>query len=808
MLPTDPEPGMIREPLARSFSVRSGLKSVVILLVPYANHRSFTQTLVVLCTSVACLALSLTSSAQAPAARVITAIEYRGVQPADEALARGLAGVRAGAALDTAALDGAVTRLLRSGRFLGARYRLEEEPGGVRVVFDLSPRRLVTAIRFEGNEEIREAQLRKNITPKVGSPRDRVAVEEGRDALIAMYHAEGYRQANVTYDAELLERTGELVYTISEGEQVWIRQVVFEGNDSFNDRTLGTKIESKKKFWIFRSGAFDEDRAEGDLIRLRTYYRDEGFLDVRVRRRLEPIPDGKGFALLFTINEGARYAIEAIEVRGHRSLTEAELLGMISSRPGEIVKRAKVDADATAIRTLYGELGYIYVVVRAVQVFSSTPGFVRIIIDIDEGEQFRVGRVVVRGNARTRDKVVRRALNLYPPDDLFDLTEVNEARRRLMNTQIFSSARIYPVGDAPGVRDVIIDVEEADKAGDFIFGAGVTSNSGLIGNIVLDMKNFDLTDKPRTWSELLRLRSFFGGGQRFRIELQPGTLVSRYRLDFSEPYFMDKPIRFDLNAYLFRRFRDDWDERRGGSAVSFGKRFERGTFRGWTGEIAFRAEEVSVGSLALGVPRELLDIEGSNLETSIKVSLARDRTDNRHVPTAGDRFRLSYEQFGIVGGEEIYAKARAGYNWFTTLSTDHRGRKRVLQLRVEGGAISGDAPVYNRFFAGGTGSIRGFDFRGVGEHRGLTKTNIGGDFMLLSGAEYTFPLIGDSVRGLVFLDTGLVGSGPLRASIGFGARLTLNLFGPVPLEFSIATPLSSDREDDERAFSFQIGAIF
>ena len=129
-------------------------------------------------------------------------------------------------------------------------------------------------------------------------------------------------------------------------------------------------------------------------------------------------------------------------------------------------------------------------------------------------------------------------------------------------------------------------------------------------------------------------------------------------------------------------------------------------------------------------------------------------------------------------------------------------------LRVEGGAISGDAPVYNRFFAGGTGSIRGFDFRGVGEHRGLTKTNIGGDFMLLSGAEYTFPLIGDSVRGLVFLDTGLVGSGPLRASIGFGARLTLNLFGPVPLEFSIATPLSSDREDDERAFSFQIGAIF
>ncbi|MCH7873548.1 MAG: BamA/TamA family outer membrane protein, partial [Planctomycetes bacterium] len=678
------------------------------------------------------------------------------MHPADEALARGLVGVRVGTALDTAALDGAVTRLLRSGRFLGARYRLEEERGGVRVVFDLSPRLWVTTIRFEGNEEIREAQLRKRITQKPGSPRDRVAVEEGRDALIAMYHAEGYRQANVTYDAELLERTGELVYRVSEGEQVRIRRVAFEGNDSIDAGTLKRRIESKKAFWIFRSGAFDEDRAEGDVIRLRSYYRDEGFLDVRVRRRLDPNPDGKGFALLFTINEGVRYVIEAIEVRGNRSLSEAELLGMISSRVGEVVKRAKVDTDATAIRTLYGELGYIYVAVRAVQVFSNTPGFVRIIIDIDEGEQFRVGRVVVRGNARTRDKVVRRALNLYPPDDLFDMTEVNEARRRLMSTQIFSSVRVYPVGDAPGVRDIIIDVEEADKAGDFIFGAGVTSNNGLIGNIVLDMKNFDLADKPRTWSELLRLRSFFGGGQRLRIELQPGTLVSRYRLDFTEPYFMEKPIRFDFNAYLFRRFRDDYDERRGGTAISFGKRFERGTLRSWTGEIAFRAEEVSIGSLDFGVPQALLDVEGSNLETSIKVAIARDRTDNRHVPTAGDRLRLSYEQFGIFGGDEIYAKARADYTWFNTLSTDHRGRKRVLQLHVGGGAITGDAPVYNRFFAGGTGSIRGFDFRGVGEHKGLAKTNIGGDFMLLSGAEYSFPLIGDSVRGLVFLDTGIV----------------------------------------------------
>ena len=601
---------------------------------------------------------------------------------------------------------------------------------------------------------------------------------------------------------ELRERTGATTITHR------IRRIAFEGNESFDDRELLGHIESKKKFWFIRSGVFEEERVNGDLMRLRMFYGDQGFLDARARYRVEPNVEGKDQALVFTIDEGTRYSIEAIEFRGNREFTHEELEIMTSSRADETINPRRVDADVSAIRTRYGELGYLYVAVRAIQVFSNTPGLVIITIEIDEGEQFRVGRVVVRGNTRTRDKVVRRALNLYPPDDLFDLTEVTEARRKLMNMQVFSSARIFPVGDAAGVRDVIIDVVEAEKSGDFIFGAGVTSNSGLVGNIVLDMKNFDLSDKPRTWSELLKLQAFFGGGQHFRLELQPGTVVSRFRLDFTEPYWYDKPIRLDVSAYLFSRGRDGYDERRGGAAVSFGKRFERGLLRGWSGELAFRVESVSVRNVDLFTAKEIRVNEGSNLETSIKGSLVLDRTDNRLVPTRGDRLRLSYEQFGAFGGDEFYGRLRASYVRLKTLSTDLRGRKHVLQLRADGGVILGDSPVYNRFFAGGTGSIRGFEFRGVGERNGLDETNIGADFMLLAGAEYSFPLIGNRVRGLVFLDSGVVGSGPVRAAIGVGARLTLELLGPVPLEFTISVPISSDEEDETRAFSFQIGKIF
>jgi len=116
--------------------------------------------------------------------------------------------------------------------------------------------------------------------------------------------------------------------------------------------------------------------------------------------------------------------------------------------------------------------------------------------------------------------------------------------------------------------------------------------------------------------------------------------------------------------------------------------------------------------------------------------------------------------------------------------------------------------VIETFYAGGTGSLRGFEFRGVGEHDGIDENNIGGDFLVLLGAEYTFPLIGDNVRGHVFLDTGTVGSGSYRAAVGAGIRLTINVLGPVPLEFNLAMPVSSDDDDDEQVFSFLIGTLF
>lgn len=744
-------------------------------------------------------------AAQDPPSPTVARVEFTGLDGTSVDLVRRVARVRPGDPLDASVLDAAVTRLLQTGRFLSVRYELDETADGVAVTFHLDPRATVTALRFEGNEKYSDAELGLRVGVKVGKPVERFELRDGRESILSLYRQAGYANVTVTVDRQQADKTGEVVYTIDEGLRLRIRKILVEGNKAFDDRTLKKQIETRKAFWIIRTGAFDEDRAGADALRIQSFYRDQGFLDARAGFRTQAAPNQQDLTVIFTVEEGTRYRIEDIQFRGHAALTAETLLELIRSRVGGVVKRPEVDRDVRSIRVRYGELGYIDATVRGVRVFSDEPGLVRITIQINEGLRVRVGRVVVRGNARTRDKVVRRALNLYPPDDWFNLTEAREAERRLMETRIFDSVRVIPIGDDPGVRDVVIDVKEAEKTGDFLFGFGVTSNSGLVGSIVLDLFNFDLNDWPRNFSELLKFRSFFGGGQRLRIELLPGTTVSRFRIDFTEPYFLDKPVRFDVSAYFFERRRDDYNERRTGTTVSFGKRFLGGRFQGWNGELSFRMEDVNVNDVDVFASSEIRDDRGSNFLAAVKVTAVRDRTDNRFVPTSGDRTKIAYEQ---VAGRHIFGKLTGRYTWYRTLATDALERKKVLKLRAEGGVILGEAPVFERFFAGGTGSILGFRFRGVGERDGISQTNVGGDFLLLLSAEYSYPLVGQKVRGHVFLNTGTAGTGAYRAAVGTGVRFTLDLLGPVPLEFNLAVPVSSDSEDDQQVFSFLVGSLF
>ncbi|HNQ24490.1 MAG TPA: outer membrane protein assembly factor BamA [Phycisphaerae bacterium] len=740
---------------------------------------------------------------------VVEVIEFVGLVRTSEAFARGMVAVRVGDGVDQARLQEDVARLVRSGRFLSASFTTEPGARGTRVRFLLVERPEVSALRFEGNQKYKDRKLARLVPLKVGATLDKFLLREGIEAITRLYRDAGYGDVAVSYDEQRAEQSGEVVITIVEGVRARVREIEFAGATAFGPKQLQKQIETKTALWIFRKGAYDADQAQRDTGSLENFYRDEGYLDARVGHRKEVSPDGQDITVVFTIEEGTCYHIEAVHLAGYSVYTESELRALVGSDPGEIIKRRQTDADAKALRDHYGRFGYIYAEVRASTVFSETPGLVVLTFQVEEEGQYRVGRVEPRGNTRTKDKVVRRALNLYPPDDLIDMTEVREAERRLRESGNFDTARIYPVGDEPDRRDLIMDVKETEKAGDILFGFGVSSNSGLVGSLVLDVKNFDLFDTPRTFSELIRFRAFHGAGQRLRLEFQPGTELTRFRVDFTEPYLWDRPLRLDTSVYLFSRGRDTYDEQRAGGNVGLGKRFERGRWQGWTVEGALRGEMVTIDDAELFAPRDVHEVEGDSVLSSVRTTVVHDRRDNRFLPTRGDRVRLGFEQ---AAGDYNFGKLTGGYTWCKTLYTDVLERPSVLTLDAETGFIVGDAPIFERFFAGGFGSLRGFKFRGVGPWKGIEKTNVGGDFLLTMTGEYSFPLYGDVLRGLVFVDMGTVepnlGISSWRASVGTGIRLTLNFFGPLPLEFDLAAPIAKDGDDEEQWFSFYIGSAF
>ena len=421
----------------------------------------------------------------------------------------------------------------------------------------------------------------------------------------------------------------------------------------------------------------------------------------------------------------------------------------------------------------------------------------------------RFGRIIIRGNKQTRDEVIRRELRFYP-GDYWNTVEARKAEQRIKETGLFreNGVQILPLEAVQGYRDALVQVEETETTR-FIVGFGVSTDNGLVGNISLDNRNFDITEWPRTWGELFRGRAFRGDGQRLLIQFEPGTKVNRFRISFTEPYLFDKPIRYDSSFYLFQRKRDGYTEGRVGIMQSLSKRFYGGILDKWAIEGTLRLEGVNITDVDHLAARDIRDAKGSHGLGGFKVALVRDTTDSRMFPTEGYRFSLAYEE---VYAQTMFGKPSVSAAWYRTLSTDVLDRKSVLALRADAAWIMGDAPVYERYYAGGFGSLRGFAFRGISPRAGVKHNAIGGNFIFLTGGEYSFPIYGKIFRGVLFTDMGTVEEkftiSSWRASAGVGLRVQIDFFGPVPIVFDFGFPFATGPHDQKQIFNFNFGASF
>ena len=676
-----------------------------------------------------------------------------------------------------------------------------------------SGRSIVKFIDFVGNDTFKNKTLRKKLDFKAGDYVDPILAGSGKITISEYYRKKGFTDVEVSLDNANLFK-GQVIYIIKEGPRYQVRSVRLEGNKRIKTGELKSTLKTKTNSWIFWPVYYTEEKIAKDLRKLRNIYFQRGYLnhDIQVTGRSD---------IVFTIDEGPQYKVGKILLSGAKYFDEDRLLAGLELEPGQIYYPQKAHAQAMRILQLYQENGFINVQVESQHKFTQAgENIVDLEFSIVEGNQFRIGRVDITGNEQTQDRVIRRVLDEYDfsPGQLYNahLAPVQgdgDLEKILQRSTLSEEVIVRPVVPAEGAddrRDLSVSVKEG-LTGMWNPGVSIGSDTGVIGQLIWSQRNFDISDWPESFQEFITMGAFKGAGQSLSIALQPGTEMSYYSVAFTEPYFRDKPTTLSVAGSSREWWRESHDEKTTKGYVGFEKRYKNR----WRRSLGFRVENVEIIDLDYDAPQEIIDVKGYNLLVGLKFGLRKDATDNPYMPSRGYEYGFGYEQvtgdydFGILEGSGI---------WYHTLYEDIRDRKTVLATKLLAATTLSNAPPFEKYYAGGIGyyGIRGFEYRGVST-RGLQtdvndpqlKDPIGSDWIFLAKTELTVPLLGENVSGLFFFDSGMIDTGPYRASVGAGIQIMIpQVFGPVPMRFSIATPLKKDDNDDTQSFSFFMGRLF
>ena len=716
--------------------------------------------------------------------------------------------VRPGQVFNDEIADEDVRRIAQLDAAESAYYNTKIDNGKLVLTYVVVEHNLVRSIAFNGNKKLKDGVLTKELSFKRGDYLDVFAARAGADAIQEKYKKKGFPWAEITLD-EGAVMFGQVAYMIEEGARPKVSDVQFIGNDTFPKGQLLKTIKTKKKKLLFFSVYFDPDQFEEDREKLLEVYQKKSFLDADVKSHVDFNEDKSKASVIFTIEEGPAYFVDSIYYIGNQLFTAEQLQSEMKLRPDYFYSEAWAEYDVKQIKSIYGEQGFIETIVN-VRRELLPDARVKVEFEIQEGQQFRIGEVIITGNTTFQDRTIRRIMDEeeFTPGQLYNADIARgdgegELEKTIKQMVVAETMTIQPMGNDPDTRDALVTIAEG-QTGSVMVGAGIASDDGLIGQISLTQRNFDITDVPDKFSDIFNGRGFRGAGQQFRIVASPGTEYSTYMISFTEPYLYDKPLSFTTNASYYERSRETYDEERLSAKMGLERRYPDRWRRG----ISFNAQNVKITDLDWDAPKDVREVQGDNILFSFRPYIRRDMTDNRFLPSKGYNFDIGYEQFV---GDENFGLLEGTYRRYRTLWEDLNELKTVLEMKVKAGTSIGDAPTYERYYLGGIGewALRGFEYRGVSPRGGPSDEPIGSEWAVVGNAEIAVPLGSETFALLFFTDAGMIDDGGPRVSVGTGIQIKIpQFFGPVPMRFEIAAPLLDEDEDETQACSFSVGALF
>lgn len=730
----------------------------------------------------------------------------------DDAAVRAFISIKPDDELSREALARDIRSMERSGRFSYASADVVAGTDGwsVTYIVELKPR--IRRISVDGAEYLTNRKVRDLLELGPGDPVDDALLATKAQLVKDHYRKRLYPYVELSWTIKVEPKTGvaDVFIEVDEGRRAKIKAITFTGNEKLKTSSLRKVMQQKRRnifSWITGSGTLDQDLLSADRVLLRRAYTAEGYLDAKIGEPEIKSLDDERIEIVIPVEEGPRYRMGSVSLDGITLFDTSAVQALVTNQPGDVASSDALYDMTRKIRDYYSSRGYIETLVSYQLEPQEKPEDERIgtepVVDIGvkvrEGHLAYIRNIRFRGNTKTRDKVLRREVTVYP-GGVMNEVKLRNSENRLRNLGYYSSVVMTPEPTQdPDRYDAVFDLVEKDT-GQFVVGAGFSSIDDLIGFVELQQGNFDIANWPP-----------IGGGQKLRMRANLGTKRNDLEMSLTEPWFLDR--RLSLGISLFRReagyYSDEYDQLNTGGRLTLGIPVARFTRL----NLIYGYEEIEV----YDVDEEATDLikaeEGERSKSSFTTEFVFDTRDNFFIPTRGTRAVLAGTVAGgpFQGETDIYS-IEAMVSQYFPLWWDHVFSLRATMAGVDTHGDGERVPIFDRLFLGGARSLRGFEYRDVGP-KDEEGEPIGGGSMWYATAEYTVPVV-SMIRMAAFYDIGMVYEEAFKyewsdfhSDAGLGVRFDIPGF---PLRFDYAWPLEADSFNDRSSgrFQFSIGYGF
>lgn len=699
-------------------------------------------------------------------------------------------------------IDRDIKTLYKLGQFEDIKVESKDVDGGVNLIFIFVEKPLISKISFKGNKKLKSNDLSAEVTQRSYGVLDEEEVAKSIENIRAAYAKKGYYLAEVDYHLDTInEEEAELVFDIKENQGVAVRRIMFIGNKVFDDDELRDVVKTRKKgafSFLTGSGKYDEELLRHDMMMLTYFYLNHGYLKVKVSPPKSTISKDKRYIFItYQIHEGKQYRISEISIEGDILTTHEELMLDLKTKPGEIYSQRVLDQDLMNLTDRYGDEGYAYANIVPQTIPDDETLTADINISISKGNRITIERINIYGNTTTRDKVIRREMQLKE-DDRYSERLLRKSKENLMRLGYFEEVN-FATPRGSGDDTMILNVTVKEKpTRSFNIGAGFSSVEHFIFNASVNWQNF------------------LGYGISTSVSAELSKIRQLFMLSVSDPYFLDTEWIAGFSAYRNAYRYTDFRREATGGDLTLGHRF----FDNFAAYLGYQAEHVAVSGFSYAVP-QIFRQNSSGLTSALSLTVSRDTRNNRLFPTKGLYNSVVQEASGAkLGGDNDFYRMN-----FRTMFYEPIWKSIIFRHFFRIGYIKSlndkPVPLFERFFTGGVNSLRGYNPNTIGPKLRIPRTPggkeenfvYGGDKLLLFVTELELPIYEKAgIKAVAFFDAGNAFSededysfNNLRLDYGFGLRWNSPM-GPLRFEFGI--PIDKQPGEESMVFNFTIGNFF